>query len=239
MAVVPPNAPGGSGLETTTRLTAPPENVGDADRLAALLTATPSLRAQFFSNPMHAIGASLPPAKYWNYGEAGWQKWLPWYWYRPLLYRRQRRLLATEIFEKVSGEVVDQTLASSINTDSVFEEFFAPVVRVSQRSYSSVYILSWATFITGLALIAIGTYFGINPPANVNGTVVASVFGGSGAISSLGAVYGMAVSGIRQATSDLSRTAPRTDSVCDAVRTASCSVRKQFDKHPGTNGRSG
>ena len=146
----------GRALATSTRLSKPSSTTpDDADRLAALLTATPSLRAQFFSNPMRAIGASLPPPKYWNYGEAGWV-WLPWYWYRPLLYRRQRRDLAKNIFDKVAGEVVDQTLASSINTDSVFDEFFLPVVRVSQRSYSSVYFLSWAAFIAGLALIEIG-----------------------------------------------------------------------------------
>ena len=198
--------PAAIGLETADRLTTAPTNVTDPDRLAALLTATPGLRAQFFSNPMRAVGSSLPPPKYWNYGKPGWEKWLPWFWYRPLLYRQERRDLAKAVFEKVSGEVVDQTLASSINTDSVFEEFFAPVVKVSQRSYSSVYILSWAAFFIGISLIAIGTYFAINPPANVNATVVASVFGGSGAISALGSVYGMAVSGIRQATSDLSRT---------------------------------
>jgi hypothetical protein len=204
MTTPPPPSPP-NGIETQERLTTAPTRVTDPDRLAALLTATPSLRAQFFSNPMRAIGASLPPPKYWDYGTAGW-KWLPWYWYRPLLYRRQRRDLAKQVFERVSGEVVDQTLASSINTDSVFDEFFAPIVRVSQRSYSSVYILSWLAFVVGVALIGIGTYFAINPPANVNATVVASVFGGSGAISALGSVYGMAVSGIRQATSDLSRT---------------------------------
>jgi hypothetical protein len=191
-------------LATMVRINKSPSNPDNADRLAALLTATPSARAQFFSNPMKVIGRSLPPPKFWDYGRARWA-WLPWYWYRPLLYRRQRRALAQEIFNRVAGAVVDQTLSSSINTDTVFDEFFSPVVRISQRSYSSVYILSWAAFVAGLALIGVGAYVGIEPPARVNGTVVAGIFGGSGAISALGSAYGMSVTGIRQASSDLGR----------------------------------
>lgn len=203
-----PGAPGAAGcgqaLATAARQAPTSKKLTNADRLAALLTATPSLRAEFFASPMRTIGNSLPPPKFWSYGDAAWA-WLPWYWYRPLLYRKQRRALAEEIFDKVAGQVVDQTLASAINTDSVFDEFFAPIVKVSQRSYSSVYFLSWAAFIAGLVLIGIGTYVGVHPPAHVDGTIVASIFGGSGAISALGSVFGMAVTGIRQATSDLGR----------------------------------
>jgi hypothetical protein len=122
-----------------------------------------------------------------------------------LLYRRERRDLASSVYDKIATQVLDQTLSASINTDSVFDEFFAPVARVSRRSYASVYSLSWLAFFAGLALIGVGTYFGIFPPKGVNATVVASVFGGSGAISSLGSVYGMSVTGIREATSDLAR----------------------------------
>jgi hypothetical protein len=192
-------------LQTTQRLA--PASVADltpADRLSVLLTATPSLRADFFANPMKSIGRILPPPKYWDYGKQGW-RWLPWYWYRPLLYRRQRRTLAEQIFRHVSNEVVDKTLSSAINTDSVFDEFFAPIVRVSQRSYTSISFLSWITFFAGLALIGVGAYVGVSPPANVNSTVVASVFGGTGVVSALGSVFGMVVTRIREATSDVAR----------------------------------
>jgi hypothetical protein len=50
-----------AGSDTNLRLTG-------ADYLAALLTATPSLRAQFFGNPIRTIGKALPPSKYWDYG---------------------------------------------------------------------------------------------------------------------------------------------------------------------------
>jgi hypothetical protein len=50
-----------AGADTNLRLTG-------ADYLAALLTATPSLRAQFFGNPIRTIGKALPPSKYWDYG---------------------------------------------------------------------------------------------------------------------------------------------------------------------------
>ena len=63
-----------------------------------------------------------------------------------------------------------------------------------------MYLLSWAAFVVGVGLIGIGTYVGVRPPKGVDGTIVASIFGGSGAISALGSVFGMAVNGIRQAT---------------------------------------
>jgi hypothetical protein len=196
----------------------------DADYLAALLTATPSLRAQFFGNPIRAIGKALPPAKYWDYQE-GSTLWLPWFWYQPLRYRRARRELAKQVFNKVAGQVENQTLSSSINTDSVFDEFFSPIVRASQRSYTSVYVLSWAAFVIGMGLIGVGTYIGIHPPKGVNGTTVASVFGGSGAVSALGSVFGMAVSSIRQATSDLARVRV----VLTAFATQLGQLRAQFE----------
>jgi len=196
----------------------------DADYLAALLTATPSLRAQFFGNPIRTIGKALPPSKYWDY-EGGSSIWFPWFWYQPLRYRKARRTLAKEVFDKVAGQVEDQTLSSSINTDSVFDEFFSPIVRASQRSYTSIYLLSWAAFVIGVGLIGIGTYIGIHPPKGIDGTTVASVFGGSGAVSALGSVFGMAVSGIRQATSDLARVRV----VLTAFATQLGQLRAQFE----------
>jgi hypothetical protein len=75
-----------------------------------------------------------------------------------------RRTLARQVFDKVAGQVEDQTLLSSINTDSVFDEFFSPIVRASQRSYTSIYLLSWAAFVIGVALIGLGTFIGVHPP---------------------------------------------------------------------------
>jgi hypothetical protein len=54
-------------------------------------------------------------------------------------------------------------------------------------------------------LIGSGVYIAIYPPSSGNSTVVASVFGGSGAVSALGAVYAMAKEGIRDAALDHAR----------------------------------
>ncbi len=151
--------------------------------------------------------------------------WFPWFWYQPLRYRKARRILAKAVFNKVAGQVENQTLSSSINTDSVFDEFFSPIVRVSQRSFTSVYVLSWAAFVIGVGLIGIGAYIGIHPPKGINGTTVASIFGGSGAVSALGSVFGMAVSRIREATSDLAR----VRMVLTAFATQLGQLRAQFE----------
>ena len=220
-------APEETKSEATLKLEKRPARAGgvtDADYLAALLTATPSLRAQFFGNPIRAIGKALPPSKYWAY-EGGSSMLLPWFWYQPLRYRKARRALAKAVFDKVAGQVENQKLSSSINTDSVFDEFFSPIVRASQRSFTSVYVLSWAAFVIGVGLIGIGTFIGIHPPKGINGTVVSSVFGGSGAVSALGSVFGMAVNGIRQATSDLARVRV----VLTAFATQLGQLRAQFE----------
>jgi hypothetical protein len=96
-------------------------------------------------------------------------------------------------------------LSSVVNTDAVFEDFFAPIVRVSQRSFTSVFALSWAAFFAGPGLIGSGVYITIHPPSSGDSTVVASVFGGSGAVSALGAVFAMAKEGIRDAALDHAR----------------------------------
>jgi hypothetical protein len=177
----------------------------EADILTTLLTSTPNLRAKFFANPTRGVGKSLPPAKSWDYSAPDWG-WLPWKWYgSPFRYRKERAQLAKAVLNNVTKQVGDHKITASVNTDSVFEEYFAPIVKVSQRSFSSVYALSWLAFAAGLALIGVGTYVAVRPPAGTDSTVVSSVFGGSGAISALGAVYAMAKQGIREATLDHAR----------------------------------
>jgi hypothetical protein len=178
--------------------------------LTTLLTATPNLRAKFFANPTRQVGRILPPAKSWDYyrkpGRGMWFR--PFNWYAPYRYRNERAELAKGILDEITQRVADQKITASVNTDSVFEEYFAPIVKVSQRSFASVYALSIAAFVVGISLIGIGAYIAISPKSGANSpnsTVVASVFGGSGAISSLGAVFAMARKGIREATLDHAR----------------------------------
>jgi hypothetical protein len=179
-----------------------------AQALAAVLTATPSLRAAFFANPTRDVGKLLPPPRYWVYEtEMEWWQWLlPLNWWPPFRHRNVRGQLAKDVLDCISEKVQTKELSSSINTDSVFAEYFAPIVKVSERTYASVYILSWAAFLAGVGLIAVGAVIGFINPSGVNSTVLASVFGGTGAVSALGSVLTMSVSTMRLATSDLSST---------------------------------
>jgi hypothetical protein len=181
---------------------APPvQGQGSIERqLAVLLTATPGLRAKLFANPTKQVGRSLPPAKYWDYGVTtnlpGLHHWR---------LRIERRKLAERVLKEVASEIERHELAATVNTDAVFEEFFAPIVKASQWSFSSVTFLSWATFFAGVGLIGAGVWIALAPPANVNPTVMSSIFGGAGATSALGAVYANVKQGIREATVDVAR----------------------------------
>jgi hypothetical protein len=185
-------------------------NTEYAETLSVLLTATPNLRASFFADPTRQVGKSLPPAKSWVYGTGRDWGWLPWYWPSDLFrYRQARKHLAQDVLQEMKKRVTDssqgQAITASINTDSVFAEYFAPIVKVSLRSFSTVYVLSLAAFAVGIGLIAVGAYVAISPPSGTDSTVVASVFGGTGAFSALGSVYTMAKSGIREVTNDHTR----------------------------------
>jgi hypothetical protein len=76
---------------------------------------------------------------------------------------------------------------------------------VSQRSFYTIFLLSIGAFLAGVGLIISGVYIANHPPDGTNSTIVASIFGGAGAISALGSVFAMAKSGIREATSDHAR----------------------------------
>lgn len=182
-----------------------PDIQNDAKIVTTLLLSTPSLRARFFANPTSEVGKSLPPAKSWDYSRPAWA-WLPWHWAgSPVRYRQERKRLAKAILTNIETEVASSKIKASVNADSVFEEYFAPVITVSQRSFAAVYVLSIAAFAAGVALIGVGAYIAIVSPVGTNSTVVARIFGGSGAISALGSVYTVATSGIRDAMIDLAR----------------------------------
>jgi len=177
----------------------------DARILTELLLSTPSLRARLFANPTSEVGKNLPPAKSWNYSRPGWA-WLPWYWPgSPVRYRQERKRLAKAVLIDIEKQIKGLKLKASVNADSIFEEYFAPIVTVSQRTFAAVYALSFAAFFAGLCLIGVGAYVAIASPSGTNSTVIAGIFGGSGAISALGSVYTVATSGMRDAMRDLAR----------------------------------
>ncbi len=161
--------------------------------LATLFTATPSLRAKFFANPTKQVGKQLPPPEYWTYSTDDAKRKL------------ERAQLARGVLLEIAKRVREGELSSTVNTDSIFEDYFAPIVRVSQRSFNATFVLSIGAFIAGLGLIGSGVYIALYSPAGTNSTIVGSIFGGGGAISALGSVYAMAQSGIREATSDHAR----------------------------------
>jgi hypothetical protein len=160
------------------------------DCLATLLTATPSLRAKFFANPTKQVGEHLPPNKSWTYAADEEERY------------REKQRLAEGVLRKIAQRVKDGDLSSTVNTDSVFEDYFRPIVRASERSFTTMFVLSIGAFLVGVGLIVAGIYIAVKPRAGTNSTVVASIFGGAGAISALGSVFAMAQSGIRTATSD-------------------------------------
>jgi hypothetical protein len=169
-----------------------------AQRLATLLAATPSLRARFFAKPTK-LGRQLPPRKYWDYGiDPGLVPWHPWEFFRQRHYKRAR--LARQTLEELADQINARKLSSTVNTDAVFEDFFRPIVRVSQRTFNAIFVLSIAAFIVGAGLIGAGIYIAIYPPKHGNSTILGSVFGSTGAVSALGAVYAMATQGIAKAS---------------------------------------
>lgn len=169
-----------------------------------MLTATPSARAKLFANPVRYVVKNLPARRYWRYTEMPYDRHLLRRW---LDVRNARKLLAQALLMHIAGEVKGKKLAATVNTDAVYEESFAPIVRVSRQSFTSVFALSLGAFVAGLGLIGSGVYIAIFPPSAGNSTLLASIFGGSGAISALAAIYTLATSGIRDATLDHARLA--------------------------------
>src|SRR5439155_15140114 len=181
-----------AGRQMTSR------QVTAAKRLATLLAATPSLRAKFFTKPTK-LGRQLPPRKYWDYGiNPKLLPWHPWEFVRERHYKRAR--LAQQTLEEMAKRIDEGELSSSVNTDAIFEDFFLPIVRVSQRTFNAIFILSIAAFIVGSGLIGAGVYIALYPPKHGSSTILGSVFGGTGAVSALSGVYAMATKGIARAS---------------------------------------
>jgi hypothetical protein len=87
--------------------------------------------------------------------------------------------------------VKEGDLSSTVNTDSVFEDYFRPIVRASELGFNTMFALSIGVFLVGVGLIVAGVYIAIESPAGTNSTVVANIFVGSVAVSALGSVFAM------------------------------------------------
>jgi hypothetical protein len=158
------------------------------------------MRARFFADPARHADRSLPPhdffdrepaPRFWAFKERKWRrKELEW----------KRRRLAQEVLKQIVKSVNDGTLTAAVNTDSVYEEYLAPLANASRRALQTAYWLSWGAFVVGVILIGVGIWLVLNPVPDSE-FVVASLLG-TGAISSLGAILGMALRGTRSATTD-------------------------------------
>ena len=171
-------------------------SLGDAGKnLATVLTSSPNLRAKLFANPTKTVGKQLPPRKYWDYRIDPHLLFV-----HPVRFvvqrHRYRAALATQTLEEIANRIDGARLTSAVNTDAVFEDFFGPIVRVSQRTFNGVFALSVLAFVVACGLIGAGVYIAVYPPAEGSSTVLGSVFGGTGAVAALGSAYAMAIGGI-------------------------------------------
>jgi hypothetical protein len=172
------------------------KQLGDGGKeLATVLTSSPGLRAKLFANPTKTVGKQLPARKNWDYGINAYLLFV-----RPWRFVAQRHLyraaLAKQTLEEIARRIDEERLTSAVNTDAVFEDFFGPIVRVSQRTFNGVFVLSVLAFVVACGLIGAGVYIAIYPPADGSSTVLGSVFGASGAVGALGSAYAMAIGGI-------------------------------------------
>lgn len=179
-----------------------PNTLGEtAEALAAMLTASPNMRARLFANPTKEVGKHLPPRKYWDYGiDPGSVVRHPIRFFTQRYYYRAQ--LAKCVLEKLAERTKAETGSRRPSTRTVFAEFFEPIVRVSQRSFNGVFGLSLAVFCIGCALIITGIVLAFTSGGETNPTILAGAFGATGAISALGSVYALATRGISSATTD-------------------------------------
>jgi hypothetical protein len=179
------------------------------DTLVALLTASPSLRAEFFADPDQAVGSHLPSFKNWDSGLDPSRLGFNWFGKRARVLRVCRRLyrarLGRAVLEEIAKKVKDQKLSATINTEAIYEEYFAPAVRASQRSFDWTIRLSIAAFVMGCLMIAAGVAVALHPVEGVNATVLSGIFGGGGAISALGGLYATVLRGMSGATTEHAR----------------------------------
>lgn len=177
-----------------------------SDTLVTLLTASPSLRAEFFADPDKAVQSHLPSPKNWDSGLD--PTWLGFNWFaqrirvRRLCRRLYRARLGKAVLEEIANRVKHENLSATINTEAIYEEYFAPAVHASQRSFDWTIRLSVSVFLIGCLMIVSGVVVALHPVKGVDSTILASIFGGSGAISALGGVYATVLRGMSGATTD-------------------------------------
>ena len=157
----------------------------DAAAIARQIATTPRLRAKFFDNPRAAVGKVVPGK--WPFG---------------LAVDPDTKELRRRVIERVPQEMESGEKASSLHAEAVMEQFFQEAIRNPELRFLFILGMSVVMFIVGLALAAVGLGMGLAGDHNAQNTVLASVFGGSGVLGAVFAVYTLARRGVSLANAN-------------------------------------
>src|SRR5207244_1472336 len=126
-----------------------------------------------FANPTKMVGKQLPARKYWDYEiDPYYLIRHPWRFFA--MRHLYRATLAKQTLEEIAVRIDKAKLLAVVNTDAVFEDFFGPIVKVSQRTFTGVFWLSVLAFGVACGLLGAGVYIAIYPPASGDSTVISS-----------------------------------------------------------------
>ncbi len=110
--------------------------------------------------------------------------------------------LREDVASRTAAKVKDNAeMASTVHAEAVTRQFFGEAIRNPELTFRAIVGLSVGTFVIGVALIVVGLVAAVRND-NLNDTIVASVFGGGGVISTLTSLYTLARKGLRQANAN-------------------------------------
>jgi hypothetical protein len=151
--------------------------------IAKAIVGTPALREKFFENPNTALARALPSQRWHGVGVDGDTR------------ENRRRVL-----EQIGDAIREMPeAASGARSRAVTRQFFGEAIRNPVWSFWAILGLSLATFGVGAALIISGLIMAWTGDDSTRETVIAGVFGGSGVVGTLGAVFKMASGGVSRA----------------------------------------
>ena len=111
----------------------------------------------------------------------------------------KRSEVVTEFFNALED---NSEAASALHARAVMIEFFEAAIRNPERSFITNLLLSILAFLVGVALMVAGVVTGLSGDASTQDTVIASLFGATGVIGTLGVVFNLASKGVSRANAD-------------------------------------
>jgi hypothetical protein len=151
----------------------------DATAIARQIVSSPRQRAKLFDDPRAAVAEAVPTK-----GPFG------------LTVDPDTKELRRQVLEKIPNEMKKGEKASSVHADAVIEQFFQEAIRNPELSFLSILGLSIATFLVGLALIAVGLARVFVGDVTTQEAVIASLFAGGGFAGALGSIYTLTRTGV-------------------------------------------